>query len=201
MGAVSAVLELRYSTRNGWVLAALALGAGTSLLLARALKTSPVRFVLGQGIALAVFAAGLVALLTTARARAPLERCLTLERWTWTESAQGMDAEVTADVLPGADGTLALDAAASLAGEEVWQPVVATQKLVRTPAQAGTRVQLTERLRRVRSGTADFTVLRFSCRPPGPRGVFGVIEYARGRSPPLDEGSPAPRALPAPGAK
>ena len=45
-------------------------------------------------------------------------------------------------------------------------------------------VELTRSLVRIRSvyrpGDPDAISLRFSCRPPGPVGIFGVVEYATG---------------------
>jgi hypothetical protein len=46
--------------------------------------------------------------------------------------------------------------------------------------RAGEEITLERQLRRIRPGDPDAISLRFSCRPPGPVGIFGVVEYATG---------------------
>jgi hypothetical protein len=104
-------------------------------------------------------------------------RCLTLLRWSLVPGpADG--AVIRAEVLPGRDGRVALDAHGARGSEDVLVPELQTERLVPTVVQAGRPVTLERRLRRVRVGEADALALRFSCRPPGPQGVFGVIEYS-----------------------
>jgi hypothetical protein len=102
--------------------------------------------------------------------------CLGLLRWT-LEPTEGGGALVRAQVLPGRDGRVALDAHGSRAGEDLLVPEIQTERLVPAVVKEGVPVYLERRLRRVRVGEADSVALRFSCRPPGPKGVFGVIEY------------------------
>ena len=92
---------------------------------------------------------------------------------------RGADGGVTveAEVVAGRDGRLALDAHADEGSEEVLVPEVQTDRLLPTAVRAGERVQLERHLRRVRPGEPDAFTLRFSCRPPGPQGLFGVVEY------------------------
>lgn len=103
-------------------------------------------------------------------------QCLKLLRWT-LEPTEAGGALVRAQVLPGRDGRVALDAHGSRAGEDLLVPEIQTERLVPAVVQEGVPVSLERRLRRVRVGEADSVALRFSCRPPGPQGVFGVIEY------------------------
>jgi hypothetical protein len=117
-----------------------------------------------------------------ARERAARERldavaqCLTLLHWTLDATGEG-GAVVKAEVLPGRDGRVALDAHGGRAGEDILVPELQTERLVPAVVHAGVAVSLERRLRRVRVGEAEEMALRFSCRPPGPQGVFGVIEY------------------------
>jgi hypothetical protein len=103
-------------------------------------------------------------------------RCLTLLRWTLEPAPQG-GALVRAEVLPGRDGRVALDAHGGRGGEDILVPELQTERLVPTVVHSDVPVFLERRLRRVRVGEAEEMALRFSCRPPGPQGVFGVIEY------------------------
>jgi len=122
---------------------------------------------------------------TSARQRAADERlvdvshCLTLLRWTLEPLSEG-GALVRAEVLPGRDGRVALDAHGGRGGEDILVPELQTERLVPATVTAGLPVFLERRLRRVRVGMAEEMALRFSCRPPGPQGVFGVIEYNTG---------------------
>ena len=119
---------------------------------------------------------------TSARERAAQKRlldvshCLTLLGWTLEPLAEG-GALVRAEVLPGRDGRVALDAHGGRGGEDILVPELQTARLVPATVTAAVPVSLERRLRRVRVGMAEEMALRFSCRPPGPQGVFGVIEY------------------------
>jgi hypothetical protein len=108
-----------------------------------------------------------------------LGHCLTLVGWTLAPGADG-GAVVRAEVLPGRDGRVALDARGGRGTEDVLVPELQREPLVPAVVQAGRPVELERRLRRVRPGEAEELSLRFSCRPPGPEGVFGVIEYSSG---------------------
>ncbi len=110
---------------------------------------------------------------------AALGACLQLERWSLEREADG-GAVVRATVLAGREGRLALDAHADQGSDEVLVPDVQTAPLLPALVQVGERVRLERHLRRVRRGDPDAISLRFSCRPPGPRGIFGVVEYATG---------------------
>jgi hypothetical protein len=102
--------------------------------------------------------------------------CLTLVRWTLEPTPQG-GAVVRAEVLPGRDGRVALDAHGGLGGEDILVPELQTERLVPAVVHSAVPAFLERSLRRVRVGEAEEMALRFSCRPPGPQGVFGVIEY------------------------
>lgn len=103
-------------------------------------------------------------------------KCLTLLHWSLEPGAEG-GAVVRAEVLPGRDGRVALDAHGGRGGEDILVPELQTERLVPAVVTSGVPVFLERRLRRVRPGMAEELALRFSCRPPGPQGVFGVIEY------------------------
>lgn len=105
-----------------------------------------------------------------------LGSCLQLEHWALVRGADG-GVRVQAEVVAGRDGRLALDAHADEGSEEVLVPEVLTDRLLPTAVRTGERVQLERHLRRVRPGEPDAFTLRFSCRPPGPQGLFGVVEY------------------------
>ncbi len=107
---------------------------------------------------------------------ADVGRCLRLVRWTLEPTPEG-GGLVRAEVLPGRDGRVALDAHAGLGAEDVLVPELQTERLVPTVVHAQESVVLERRLRRVGTGQAEELALRFSCRPPGPQGTFGVIEY------------------------
>ncbi len=66
---------------------------------------------------------------------------------------------------------------AAVAQRTSSSPSFKPKRLVPAVVHAGVPVFLERRLRRVRPGEAEEMALRFSCRPPGPQGVFGVIEY------------------------
>jgi len=83
-------------------------------------------------------------------------------------------------VRAGREGRLALDAHADQGSDEVLVPDVQRAPLLPAPVRAGEELVLERHLRRVRPGDPDAISLRFSCRPPGPVGVFGVVEYATG---------------------
>ena len=107
---------------------------------------------------------------------ADVGQCLTLSRWSL--EPDGMDgAVVRAEVLPGRDGRVALDAHGGRGPEDILVPELQTERLLPTVVHSGVPVVLERKMRRVRPGTAEEMALRFSCRPPGPQGVFGVIEY------------------------
>jgi hypothetical protein len=105
-----------------------------------------------------------------------VSRCLTLLRWTLDPAPEG-GALVRAEVLPGRDGRVALDAHGGRGAEDILVPELQTERLVPLVVKGGVGVVLERRLRRVRPGEAEEMALRFSCRPPGPQGIFGVIEY------------------------
>lgn len=138
---------------------------------------------LGVGVSVATFRRGRLQDAVRARERAVTEhlaevaRCLTLVRWELA-ATEGGGAVVRAEVLPGRDGRVALDAHGGRGAEDVLVPELQTERLVPAVVQAGRAVMLERRLRRVREGAAEDLALRFSCRPPGPQGVFGVIEYS-----------------------
>ena len=64
--------------------------------------------------------------------------------------------------------------------DEILVPDVQRGPLLPAMVRAGEEVTLERHLRRVRPGDPDAISLRFSCRPPGPAGIFGVVEYATG---------------------
>ena len=126
-----------------------------------------------------------------------LGACLRLERWSLDREPDG-GVLVRAAVLAGREGRLALDAHADLGSDEVLVPDVQKSPLLPARVQQGEAVTLERHLRRVRPGDPDAISLRFSCRPPGPRGIFGVVEYATGvtRRAPTDSATssgPCPR--------
>lgn len=137
---------------------------------------------LGVGVGLALVTGEHLQGTTESRASAADARlkavglCLRLIRWT-LEPTEAGGALVRAQVLPGRDGRVALDAHGSRGGEDLLVPEIQTDRLVPGVVHEGVPVYLERRLRRVRVGQADSVALRFSCRPPGPQGVFGVIEY------------------------
>ena len=137
---------------------------------------------LGVGVGLALVRQEHMESAKQARERAAQEKleavshCLSLLRWTLDPTEEG-GALVRAEVLPGRDGRVALDAHGGRGGEDLLVPELQTERLVPAVVRAGTPVWLERRLRRVRVGQAEEMALRFSCRPPGPQGVFGVIEY------------------------
>ncbi len=110
---------------------------------------------------------------------AQLGACLQLERWTLERDTDG-GVVVRATVRAGREGRVALDAHADLGSDEVLVPDVQRAPLLPALVRQGEEVMLERHLRRVRPGDPDAISLRFSCRPPGPRGIFGVIEYATG---------------------
>jgi len=110
---------------------------------------------------------------------AEVAQCLTLLRWT-LEPGPDNGAVVRAEILPGRDGRVALDARGVRGAEDVLVPEIQTERLVPTVVWAGVHSVLERRIRRVGPGEADAVALRFSCRPPGPKGVFGVLEYNSG---------------------
>ena len=107
---------------------------------------------------------------------ADVAACLTLLDWTLRPGPDG-GAVVHASVLPGRDGRVALDAHGGRGADDVLVPELQTERLVPAVVHAGVPVALERRLRRVRAGEVEELALRFSCRPPGPQGSFGVIEY------------------------
>jgi hypothetical protein len=137
---------------------------------------------LGVGVSLAVVRREHLNESAHARERAAEARlaevalCLSLLHWTLDPGPEG-GAVVRAEVLPGRDGRVALDAHGGRGAEDVFVPELQTERLVPAVVSAGVPVVLERRLRRVRAGEAEEMALRFSCRPPGPQGVFGVIEY------------------------
>jgi len=84
---------------------------------------------------------------------------------------------VRAEILPGRDGRVALDAHAGKGLEDILVPELQAERLLPLGVQAGVPLVLERRLRRVRAGEAEEMALRFSCLPPGPQGTFGTIEY------------------------
>jgi hypothetical protein len=137
---------------------------------------------LGVGVGLAVVRREHLESAAQARQRAAEARlvevshCLTLLRWTLEPAADG-GAVVRADVLPGRDGRVALDAHGGVDAEDVLVPELQTERLLPSVVRQGVVSVLERRMRRVRPGAAEEMALRFSCRPPGPQGIFGVIEY------------------------
>jgi hypothetical protein len=128
-----------------------------------------------------------------------LGACLTLERWTLEHGPDG-GVSVRASVIAGREGRLALDAHADQGSDEVLVPEIERAPLLPALVQAGDHVTLERRLRRVRPGDPDAITLRFSCRPPGPKGLFGVVEYATGVTGEGTDGfGNVVRPLPAPG--
>ncbi|HVP61166.1 MAG TPA: hypothetical protein VMT11_11435 [Myxococcaceae bacterium] len=110
---------------------------------------------------------------------AQLGACLQLEQWSLDREADG-GVVVRAAVRAGREGRLVLDAHADLGSDEVLVPDVQKSPLLPALVRQGEEVMLERHLRRVRPGDPDAISLRFSCRPPGPRGIFGVVEYATG---------------------
>ena len=110
---------------------------------------------------------------------AQLGQCLQLERWSLVREADG-GAVVRAAVRAGREGRVALDAHADQGSDEVLVPDVQRAPLLPALVRAGEAIILERHLRRVRPGDPDAISLRFSCRPPGPAGIFGVVEYATG---------------------
>jgi hypothetical protein len=110
---------------------------------------------------------------------ARLGQCLELERWNLERGTDG-GMVVRAEVRAGREGRLALDAHADQGSDEVLVPDVQRAPLLPAPVRAGEELVLERHLRRVRPGEPDAISLRFSCRPPGPVGVFGVVEYSTG---------------------
>ncbi|HTS79032.1 MAG TPA: hypothetical protein VMH40_00410 [Myxococcaceae bacterium] len=107
--------------------------------------------------------------------------CLQLERWSLAREHDG-GVVVRAEVRAGREGRLALDAHADQGSEEVLVPEVQHAPLLPARVRQGEEVTLERHLRRIRPGEPDAISLRFSCRPPGPAGIFGVVEYATGVS-------------------
>ena len=110
---------------------------------------------------------------------AQLGKCLQLERWALERQGDG-GVLVRAAVRAGREGRVALDAHADQGSDEVLVPDVQRAPLLPAHVRPGEEVTLERHLRRVRPGEPDAISLRFSCRPPGPVGVFGVVEYATG---------------------
>jgi hypothetical protein len=137
---------------------------------------------LGVGVSVAVFQRGEMDGAYRARERAANEhlrqvgQCLSLVHWRLDPGPDG-GAVVRAEVLPGRDGRVALDAHGGRGAEDVLVPELQTERLIPAVVQAGHPATLERRLRRLRPGEAEELSLRFSCRPPGPQGVFGVVEY------------------------
>jgi len=118
---------------------------------------------------------------------ADVARCLTLVQWTLEPTPEG-GGVVRAEILPGRDGRVALDAHGGRGVEDVLVPELQTARLLPTPVQAGVAVVLERRLRRVRPGEVEELALRFSCLPPGPQGTFGTIEYNSAASTQVPDG-------------
>jgi hypothetical protein len=112
---------------------------------------------------------------------AALGACLQLEHWRLVREADG-GVVVRAEVRVGREGRLALDAHADQGSDEVLVPEIQLAPLLPAIVRQGEQITLERHLRRVRQGDPDAFSLRFSCRPPGPRGIFGVVEYATGVS-------------------
>jgi hypothetical protein len=110
---------------------------------------------------------------------ARLGQCLQLERWNLERDTDG-GMVVRAEVRAGREGRLALDAHADQGSDELLVPDVMRAPLLPALVRSGEEVTLERHLRRVRPGEPDAISLRFSCRPPGPVGIFGVVEYATG---------------------
>src|SRR5262247_2763621 len=110
---------------------------------------------------------------------AQLGQCLQLERWSLEREKDG-GVLVQAAVRAGREGRLALDAHADQGDDEILVPDVQRAPLLPAIVRAGEAITLERHLRRVRPGDPDAISLRFSCRPPGPAGIFGVVEYATG---------------------
>ena len=110
---------------------------------------------------------------------ARLGQCLQLERWNLERDTDG-GMVVRAEIRAGREGRLALDAHADQGSDEVLVPDVQRAPLLPAAVRAGQELVLERHLRRLRPGEPDAISLRFSCRPPGPVGVFGVVEYATG---------------------
>jgi hypothetical protein len=112
---------------------------------------------------------------------ARLGQCLQLERWNLERDTDG-GMLVRAEVRAGREGRVALDAHADQGDDEVLVPDVQRAPLLPALVRPGQELVLERHLRRVRPGDPDAISLRFSCRPPGPVGIFGVVEYATGVS-------------------
>ena len=110
---------------------------------------------------------------------AQLRQCLQLERGSLEREADG-GVMVRAAVRPGREGRVALDAHADQGADEILVPDVQRGPMLPAMVRAGEEVTLERQLRRIRPGDPDAISLRFSCRPPGPVGIFGVVEYATG---------------------
>jgi len=110
---------------------------------------------------------------------AQLGECLQLERWNLARDTDG-GMVVRAEVRAGREGRVALDAHADQGSDEVLVPDVQRAPLLPALVRAGDELVLERHLRRIRPGDPDAISLRFSCRPPGPVGIFGVVEYATG---------------------
>jgi hypothetical protein len=110
---------------------------------------------------------------------ARLGQCLQLERWNLERDRDG-GMVVRAEVRAGREGRVALDAHADQGSDEVLVPDVQRAPLLPAAVRAGEELVLERHLRRLRPGEPDAISLRFSCRPPGPVGIFGVVEYATG---------------------
>ena len=106
-----------------------------------------------------------------------LGQCLQLERWNLERDTEG-GMLVRAEVRAGREGRVALDAHADQGSDEVLVPDVQRAPLLPALVSPGQELVLERHLRRVRPGDPDAISLRFSCRPPGPIGIFGVVEYA-----------------------
>ena len=110
---------------------------------------------------------------------AQLGECLQLERRNLARDTDG-GMVVRAEVRAGREGRVALDAHADQGSDEVLVPDVQRAPLLPALVRAGDELILERHLRRIRPGDPDAISLRFSCRPPGPVGIFGVVEYATG---------------------
>jgi len=110
---------------------------------------------------------------------AQLGQCLQLDRWSLVREKDG-GVLVRAEVRVGREGRLALDAHADEGSDEILVPDVQRAPMLPALVRAGEEIILERHLRRVRPGDPDAISLRFSCRPPGPVGIFGVVEYATG---------------------
>ena len=110
---------------------------------------------------------------------ARLGQCLQLEGWNLQRDTDG-GMLVRAEVRAGREGRVALDAHADQGSDEILVPDVQRAPLLPAKVRPGEELVLERHLRRVRPGDPDAISLRFSCPPPGPVGIFGVVEYATG---------------------